>query len=747
MTTTTRHVLGRVRARARTGILVEAAGAAAVTFLVFAGLSFGLDRWLRLEVGYRAALLAVLAVAIVRVMRRRFVVPMRATLTDDELALAVERRDPPLRQALISAVQFARTLAGAEAPAAGAHESRAMMKQVVDDVEARTRAIHFAAALDGRRVLRYASAVVALLAGFGVAWAVAPQTVGLWLRRNVLLSSVEWPRLTQLEFQDPVLRVPQGDDVTLRVVARGVLPEQVTLRYAFDGGERGTDAMTLTGESEFRFTLQALLEGVRVRATGGDGVTEELHIAIVERPSITAVRTAVDPPAYVKAEPAELRAPEGDLRVLRGSRVRLDARSSKPLRQAFLMIGADGRVELTVGADRHSLQGAFQPTESGAVAIDVVDEDRLGAKDPPRLYLRVGDDQVPTVDYRLRGIGSMVTAVARIPGTVTARDDLALTALAAEHRVSGTPTGAAPPAAPEGTEPPPPTEPPPTEPRVEPAAEPEFQPLAVTGLETFAAGEREVRSDVAVDLRALAIAQPGQMVAVRWRVQDNFGPDKPQVGLSEVALFRVVTAEELAADLQRRQLEQRKLLEAVLKQQTDARARLVETLNPSSDDPRAQDARRLLVQLAKLERDLGTRVAGIAAAYGQILEESENNRIADAGAVRVLRSGVTEPLAALATDRFPQAAVATETFAAAGKEDLRQVAIAVYDSIISAIQGILARMGEEERLARVIAMLRDIIKLEDEAAEEARKRREAAGAEVFGPGRDDKDRRDDKPIK
>ena len=727
MTTTTRHVLGRVRARARTGIFVEAAGAGAIALGVFAASSFGLDRWLRLEFGFRAALLAVLVVALARVLQRRLLRPLRATLSDDELALAVERQDPPLREALISAVQFARVLGGGDQQAGRGTESRTMMAQVVHDVEARTRAIDFVAALDGRRVLRYAGAAVALVAGLAAWTVLSPDTVKMWLRRSVLLSAVEWPRATHLEFLDPVLRVPQGDDVTLRVGAQGVLPEQVTLRYTFDGGERGSEVMTLTGESEFRFTLQSLLEGVRVRASGGDGLTSELRVEIVERPLITGVRAAVDPPAYVQAPPAELAAPDGDLRVLRGSRVRLAARSSKPVRQAFLMLGTDERVELSVDADQLSVHGEFAPTQSGAVAIDVVDADRLGAKDPPRIYLRVGDDQVPTVDYRVRGIGSMVTAVASIPGTVAARDDLALTAVAAEHRVTGQPNGAEPPPPPpEGTEPPP------------PPAEPEFQPLKVAGLEAFVVGEREVRADVVIDLRALAIAQPGQMVTVRWRVQDNFGPDAAQVGHSEVALFRVVTAEELAADLQRRQLEQRKLLEAVLKQETDARARLVETLSPSASDPRADDARRVLVQLAKLERDLGARVAGIAAAYTQILEESENNRIADAGAVRTLRAGVVEPLSGLATDRFPQAAVATETFAAAGHEDLRQVAVAVYDSIIGAIQAILTRMGEEERLARVIAMLRDIIKLEDEAAEEARKRREAAGAEIFGPGRDDK---------
>jgi hypothetical protein len=743
VTTAILQPFSRVRSRARVGIGIEAAGTLAVAGLVFIAASFALDRSLRLEVGYRAALLAVLALVVARIVVKRLVRPLRVRLSDDELALAVERHDPPLRQALISAVQFERTLAQ---PAVG--DSRQLMTYVVGEVTERARKIPFGGAIDGTRALRYGSLVVLLVAAVGTWIGIDRGSFKLWFKRNVLLSALEWPRRTQLEFLEPVLRVPQGDDLTLRVGARGEVPEQVELRYAFAGGERGAEPMTLTGDAEFRCTLASLLEPVTVYAEGGDGLSRELRIEIVERPVVSGVRVTVTPPAYLGLPEAEVAASEGDVRVLRGSVVKLSARSDKPVSEAFVLVGEADRRGLTVDADGHGLRGELTPTQSSPLVIDVVDRDRLGTKAPPRLYLRVSDDQAPAVDFKLRGIGSMVTPIALIPGDLTVRDDFALGSLAAQQRVSGTPTMASKPSdgAPKEGEPQPADrqpDPPPVD--GQPAPEPQFVAITATGLGALPPGEREFVGPVSIDLREHAKVQPGHVFALRFVATDNFGPTAPHATEGEAAVFRVVTAEELSADLQRRQLEQRKLLETVLAQQITARSSLLELPSPSGTEPRAVHARQKLGQLAKTQRDLGGRCGSIAQTYGQILDEAINNRIAKAADMRGLKDKVIAPLQQLAAEDFPQAGAHTETYVASGQDDLKQVAIATYDIIIGRIKAILAAMQEEERLAAIIAGLREIIKIQDSASDEAKKRREKADADLFGPGRDDKSKSPDKP--
>lgn len=742
MTTAILQPFSRVRSRARVGIGIEAAGTLAVAGLVFIAASFALDRGLRLEVGYRAALLAVLALVVARIVVKRLVRPLRVRLSDDELALAVERHDPPLRQALISAVQFERTLAQ---PAVG--DSRQLMTYVVGDVTERARKIPFGGAIDGTRALRYGSLVVLLVAAVGTWIGIDRGSFKLWFKRNVLLSAAEWPRRTQLEFLEPVLRVPQGDDLTLRVGARGEVPEQVELRYAFAGGERGAEPMTLTGDAEFRCTLASLLEPVTVYAEGGDGLSRELRIEIVERPVVSGVRVTVTPPAYLGLPEAEVAASEGDVRVLRGSVVKLSARSDKPVSEAFVLVGDTDRRGLTVDADGHGLRGELTPTQSSPLVIDVVDCDRLGTKAPPRLYLRVSDDQAPAVDFKLRGIGSMVTPIALIPGDLTVRDDFALVSLTAQQRVSGTPTAPSKPSEspPKDGEPSDrqPTEPGPAD--AQPAPEPQFDAITATGLGALPKGEREFVGPVSVDLREHAKLQPGHVLALRFVATDNFGPNAPHTTEGEAAVFRVVTAEELSADLQRRQLEQRKLLETVLAQEITARASLLELPSPTGTDPQAIQARQKLGQLAKAQRDLGGRCGSIAQTYAQILDEAVNNRIAKAADMRGLKDKVIEPLQQLAADDFPQAGSHTETYAVSGQDDLKQVALATYDIIIGRVKAILAAMQEEERLAAIIAGLREIIKIQDSASDEAKKRREKADADLFGPGRDDKSKSPDKP--
>ena len=109
-------------------------------------------------------------------------------------------------------------------------------------------------------------------------------------------------------------------------------------------------------------------------------------------------------------------------------------KSQKPLTDAFVLLGDDRRSALVVAADGMSFVGEARPEASGQLTIDVVDRDRLGAGSPPKVAVRVGDDQAPRLEHKLRGISSMITTHARLPGTLTVRDDFGLREVAAEWK-------------------------------------------------------------------------------------------------------------------------------------------------------------------------------------------------------------------------------------------------------------------------------------------------------------------------
>ena len=147
----------RLRSRVRLGITAEALGWVAAAAVVFVIVSYAADRGFRLERGFRVAFLIGFGAVLATVFVRKWLRPARVELSDDELALAVERQDQGIRQALISAVQFDRDLT--KDGVAG--ESNAMRTRVVADTEARLSQIEFGRAIDRRRIARFTLSLAA----------------------------------------------------------------------------------------------------------------------------------------------------------------------------------------------------------------------------------------------------------------------------------------------------------------------------------------------------------------------------------------------------------------------------------------------------------------------------------------------------------------------------------------------------------------------------------------------------------
>ena len=634
-----RQLLGAVRGKARIGIFVEGFAVLALTAAVWFVLSYGLDRTLRLEVGYRAALLVGFASGLGYLAWKRLLRPFRVALSDEELALAVERQDEQSKESLISALHFERALAGLPRGA----DSQTLMREVVASVHARAKSFAYGKALDGGRVARYAGIVVACIA-LGAGWLALDRSgLAFWVKRNLLLRDIDWPRATLLAFVDATreLHVPEGDDLTLRVQARGVVPEQVFADCRFGNGERGTEPMTLTGEGEFTLNLQSLLHDVRVRCSGGDGETDELLIKLVQRPRIQGLALKLSFPAYMHREAEAIGDTEVDVRVPRGGKLELEAKVTKPLAKAFATWGTDKRQALTVRPDKLGFTGEVQPDVTGVVTLDVLDQDTLGAAKPPRFFVRIVEDLPPRLEFKPLGVSSMITAQARIPGSLKARDDWGLSALEAVMLFG---------------------QPPPTSlsagtPQSQPTTEPEeakFERAPVVGLDGFKPPALDHSAITVLDLLPFSLdldpnapgnrLRPDMTVSLKFLARDNFGPGASHQSESETVTFRVVTREKLFEELQRRQEEQRRELIQILETQKNDLSELKVILSPTASDPRAAQVRTRLGAMARTERALGKRTQQVAERYQGILDEMANNRLAEEGLIKKNEAVIVAPL-------------------------------------------------------------------------------------------------------
>ncbi len=377
----------RLRRSARSGIWIETLGVLALLLVAFALPSFLTDRFLRLEWIFRGLLLATFAFVVLRQVQRRLLAPLRFEFSDDEMALAVERSSPDVKQALISSLQFDREIQAGVTTI----ESTAMKAAVVADMRWRVAQVPFGNALDGVRVRNFGLAIAAG-ALFFVAWAaIDAHSLGLWAARNLALANVEWPRYTTLSLAGTDaanVRLAQGDTLTIRVDVQGPVPDQMTVDYLYKGGERGSELAPRTGEREFTWSIESVLADMTVTLQGGDSLPLAVKVTIVERPRIDDLAVTVTYPSYMEREPDVLPATETDLRLPKGAKLSFAGKSQKALTEAFVLFGTDQKSKLALGADGKSFAGEWSPTTSGMLVVDVIDQDHYGAGSPPNLGAR-----------------------------------------------------------------------------------------------------------------------------------------------------------------------------------------------------------------------------------------------------------------------------------------------------------------------------------------------------------------------
>jgi hypothetical protein len=641
----TSRAFASLRARIRAGIALEASSTLATALLLYVATTYVADRTLELERAWRAALLVLAAVALAVVVRRRLLGPLATRLGDDELALALERAHPDLRQALISGVQFATTLSGA-GDAGTRNESAQMMREVVARARGEVGGLRVGRALDSKRAAKTRFTLALALLGLVVPPILLPGEFAIWVQRDVLLQDTRWPSATQLEFLGGastaggvVLRVAAGDDLEIRVRATGVIPERVRLQWHGGRDDRDIEvAMQRLGggaadaaSADFAYLLEDVLDSWRVVAVGGDGRSVVAEVVPVPRPALTDVRARVVPPSYLATEPVVVDPSLGPIRVPEGGTVELEAAATKAIATVEAELRGDGAAtialtETRVGPTPESLSVRFAPERGGTLVVGIRDLDGLDARPPFTTPVEVAPDRPPEVRYETKRIGSMITRQARVPGVLVVRDDHAVASVAAELAIGSV----------EDPE----------------AGEARWEPAPVEGLRDVAARSSSVEAEPVLDLLSLpedrrSALEVGALVSLRFRAEDRREPE-PGVGVSEVARLRIVSREELQVDLARRRAEIREELERLLEGVLSSRS--IVAIGDPTDELELALARNTLEE--RLRAGLAT-LTSAGERFAGILDETLANRLYEPQVVARTRRAVVERIERLARDAMP----------------------------------------------------------------------------------------------
>jgi hypothetical protein len=721
------RAVSRLRLAVRAYVLSDGLAALAIVVGLAFWLGLAIDWLLEPRPAVRV-LMGAAAVALAAYVAWRFVLRrLSAGLRDDSLALLVERKFPALREGLVTSVQ------------AAGESSGPLQRQMLDASARRTAAaladVRLRQVFDYRPLMRKLAIAAALIGAIVVFAVTQRDAFAFWIDR-IKLSPELWPRrvqLTVMGFEDrdgsKAVNVARDDSYELQVLASIVdghqPPDEVEVRWRLADGRRGRGPMLKIGEAApgrdeaqlYRFNFKVSSD-VEFDVVGGDDRVRNLKLHPVERPAVKDLALLCTYPAYMRRENRLLPVSSGRAELPEGATAVCRAEGNKPLVDVRVHDPAE-QVDLPVTVskdDPHKFE--FDLGESAGdrvLLITMHDADGVENRDPFRLSLSTVPDLPPEVNVQLRGIGTAVTPQARIPLAGRLLDDYALEEAWFEYEVDS-----------------------PSESARRPLR---TQPGGMTNLRMTEAFDL-TEADPATS-RPRVELKPGQMLTLSVQARDayNLG-DAPHVGGSPRFQLDVVTASDLRALLEKRELGLRQRFEATYEKMVGVRD-LIERIDLAGEEAGADDdtdAENRETPEARRQRDMvrvggarqnSTQIAfettGVAEGFDDILAELVNNRVDTEELKQRLEGGISEPLKEIGGEllpRFEERLAALQTLLAANSTEAAEplaAAEAEAEAIVEAMKATLDRMLELESYNELVELLRGIVADQDELREETQR--------------------------
>ena len=378
----TRTKLDEFRQRVWTVKIIEGLCAAAFGLLLSYLLVFIIDRFVDTPAWLRWSLLIAGSAGLGILFPLKCHKWIWRTRRFDQLARLLKHKMPRLSDRMLGIIELAESDSEQQRSAA---LCEAALQQVDDDIKDTS----FADAVPYPRHRAWAWAAAVPCAIAVVAMLVVPSAGFNALQRWLApWSNTERYTFAQLDQLPEKLYVPYSEDFTLGAkIAEDSAwtPKQATARI----GKQPPVEVALES-NEYQFNLPPQKEDGVVQLSVGDA-RKSIPVEPKLRPELTELLAEVELPDYLQYGKIQKDARGGTLSVVRGSKAKLFAKTSRTLKFASLN-GSEQAVE----GDR--IRGAAMPLEeNGTLELSWRDEYELTPKQPFKLNIQANDDMAPTI--------------------------------------------------------------------------------------------------------------------------------------------------------------------------------------------------------------------------------------------------------------------------------------------------------------------------------------------------------------
>lgn len=387
------------------------------------------DALFELSLETRKVLFTIAAAITGLLLLRALITPVTQHRDDEELALLSEKKHPDFDSRLISAIQFGK------GKASTVGDDNAIVRSMVSDTEAVADQTNLLDAVDWRflgRALLCTIIVASLATAAYFIWHKITPT----LVQRAFLQDVAIPRDTQIVSTTGDLKIGIGDKIEISAVARGILPEEGTLRVRFASGRKLDYPLTKSANATdvYATEIEAVPESFSYQIRINDARSEGYKVDAFARPEVESITATQVYPEYTAIGTSEHQ--PGDFYLFPGSQITLRLVTSKPLAEASLrLIGLEKQIPFDVTNNTATFE---VPTESlTGFSITMLDKDGMAAKAPAVYRAELLGDEPPKVriTYPTRS-DELVTKTARSLIAFEATDRFGIASVALSFKVN-----------------------------------------------------------------------------------------------------------------------------------------------------------------------------------------------------------------------------------------------------------------------------------------------------------------------
>jgi hypothetical protein len=357
-------------------------------------------------------------------------VPLRARVSDVQIALFIEDRYPQLEDRFVTAIEYGERKT----------ESAGMIDLLITDALDKSKRVDFSIFLNRRRLASFGLlGVAACLALFALfTWGPSFFPYGF---NQLYVPWTEASRISLMTIRIAPgdIEIPKGSDQEIRAQLVGFDSPDVRLYMQTEAsGPWSTMAMDpdLHGSS-FRYLLINIPVSLRYYAES-KGIRSLTHfINVKDLARVEKLKLTYRFPPYAGMSP-QIVEDDGDISALKGTNIGLRIRLSKPAQSVRLLFDDQSTLDLTQSGAQE-FTGEFTLQRSGSYVIRAAESRGSSHAASPEYAMEAVEDSIPQVTITRPMRDVRATNVEEVFSEIKGEDDIGIAKLELHYSVNGAP--------------------------------------------------------------------------------------------------------------------------------------------------------------------------------------------------------------------------------------------------------------------------------------------------------------------